>query len=85
VNRTIVKAAAFLVLIMGFIFIAATVSEAQVYQSPMTFGREEFAEHRPFRRARAGRGGAFIAIADDGTAASWNPAALIILERPEAA
>lgn len=36
--------------------------------------------------ARAlGVGGAFIAIADDATAASWNPAALIILERPEAA
>lgn len=36
--------------------------------------------------ARAlGVGGAFIAIADDATAASWNPAALIILERPELA
>lgn len=36
--------------------------------------------------ARAlGVGGAFIAIADDATAASWNPAALIVLERPEAA
>ena len=36
--------------------------------------------------ARAlGVGGAFIAIADDATAASWNPAALIILKRPEAA
>ena len=36
--------------------------------------------------ARAlGVGGAFIAIADDGTAASWNPAALIILRKPETA
>ncbi len=35
--------------------------------------------------ARAmGAGGAFIAIADDATAASWNPAALINLELPEA-
>jgi hypothetical protein len=35
--------------------------------------------------ARAmGTGGAFIAIADDATAASWNPAALIQLEKPEA-
>ncbi|MGA1845385.1 MAG: OmpP1/FadL family transporter [bacterium] len=34
--------------------------------------------------ARAlGMGGAFIAVADDATAASWNPAALIILKRPE--
>jgi len=34
--------------------------------------------------ARAvGRGGAFIAIADDATAASWNPAGLVQLEFPE--
>ncbi len=34
--------------------------------------------------ARAtGMGGAFIAIADDATAASWNPSGLIQLERPE--
>jgi len=30
-----------------------------------------------------GMGGAFIAVADDATAASWNPAGLIQLERPE--
>ena len=28
-------------------------------------------------------GGAFIAVADDATAASWNPAGLIQLEKPE--
>jgi len=34
--------------------------------------------------ARAiGMGGAFIAVADDATAASWNPAGLIQLEEPE--
>jgi long-subunit fatty acid transport protein len=34
--------------------------------------------------ARAmGMGGAFIAVSDDATAASWNPAGLIQLERPE--
>ena len=34
--------------------------------------------------ARAlGMGGAFIAIADDATAASWNPGGLIQLETPE--
>jgi len=34
--------------------------------------------------ARAtGMGGAFISVADDATAASWNPAGLIQLERPE--
>jgi len=30
-----------------------------------------------------GMGGAFIAVADDATAASWNPGALLQLERPE--
>ena len=34
--------------------------------------------------ARAqGMGGAFIAVADDATAASWNPAGLVQVERPE--
>ncbi|NUO08608.1 MAG: outer membrane protein transport protein [Candidatus Brocadia sp.] len=34
--------------------------------------------------ARAlGQGGAFIAVADDATAASWNPGGLVQLERPE--
>ena len=34
--------------------------------------------------ARAfGMGGAFIAVADDATAASWNPAGLSQLEKPE--
>jgi long-subunit fatty acid transport protein len=34
--------------------------------------------------ARAlGMGGAFIAVADDGTAAGWNPAGLAVLEKPE--
>ena len=34
--------------------------------------------------ARALGQSAFIAVADDATAASWNPAGLINLERPEA-
>jgi long-subunit fatty acid transport protein len=35
--------------------------------------------------ARAlGMGGAFIAVADDATAASWNPGGLAVLQRPEA-
>jgi long-subunit fatty acid transport protein len=38
----------------------------------------------PGSGARAlGMGGAFVAVADDGTAASWNPAGLAVLERPE--
>jgi long-subunit fatty acid transport protein len=31
----------------------------------------------------AGMGGAFIGVADDATAASWNPAGLVQLEKPE--
>jgi hypothetical protein len=31
-----------------------------------------------------GMGGAFIAVADDASAASWNPAGLAVLEKPEA-
>jgi len=56
-----------------------------------------FSQYQPFQRievpssmnpvgsgARAlGMGGAFIAVADDATAASWNPAGLIQLETPE--
>jgi hypothetical protein len=33
----------------------------------------------------AGKAFAFLAVADDATAASWNPAALVQIERPEAA
>jgi len=32
----------------------------------------------------AGMGGAFIGVADDATAIVWNPAGLVLLERPEA-
>jgi len=40
--------------------------------------------NRPGSGARAaGMGNAFIAVSDDGTAASWNPAGLSQLRRPE--
>jgi len=68
----------FLVIVGIVVFVAdvATSQEFGVTSSPNVVGSG----------ARAlGVGGAFIAIADDGTAASWNPAALIILEEPEAA
>ena len=40
--------------------------------------------HRPGSGARAaGMGNAFIAVSDDGTAASWNPAGLSQLRKPE--
>ncbi|MEI6127468.1 MAG: outer membrane protein transport protein, partial [Pseudomonadota bacterium] len=49
-------------------------SQTQINSSPNPVGSG----------ARAmGMGGAFIAIADDATAASWNPGGLMQLERPE--
>jgi hypothetical protein len=69
-------------LIIGFsiIFIAADLRAATIGQSvgiassPNPVGSG----------ARAvGMGGAFIGVADDATAASWNPAGLIQLETPE--
>ena len=55
-------------------------------QPAIGFGQIEFTSSpNPIGSgARAlGMGGAFIAIADDATAASWNPAGLIQLELPE--
>lgn len=52
----------------------------------MVFGQIEFttSPNPVGSGARAlGMGGAFIAVADDATAASWNPAGLIQLELPE--
>jgi long-subunit fatty acid transport protein len=52
---------------------AATVAVAQ-----------EISLNRPGSGARAaGMGNAFIAVSDDGTAASWNPAGLSQLRKPE--
>ena len=45
---------------------------------------QEFSLNRPGSGARsAGMGNAFIALSDDGTAASWNPAGLSQLRKPE--
>jgi hypothetical protein len=45
---------------------------------------QEFSMNRPGSGARsAGMGNAFIALSDDGTAASWNPAGLSQLRKPE--
>jgi len=78
-NRTM-----FCVIFIGFItllysnnnglFAATLFQQVGVVSSPNPVGSG----------ARAvGMGGAFIAIADDATAASWNPAGLIQLEKPE--
>lgn len=74
------KFALFLVLIIVLIGNCAHVhaqnitQQVQISSSPNPVGSG----------ARAlGMGGAFIAIADDATAASWNPGGLIQLEKPE--
>jgi hypothetical protein len=47
-------------------------------------GAQETSLNRPGSGARAaGMGNAFIAVSDDGTAASWNPAGLSQLRKPE--
>ena len=58
----------------ALLVVAAPAAWAQITSSPNVVGSG----------ARAlGMGGAFIAIADDATAASWNPGGLTQLERPE--
>jgi len=53
---------------------AQTLQQTRINSSPNPIGSG----------ARAlGMGGAFIAVADDATAASWNPGGLMQLERPE--
>jgi long-subunit fatty acid transport protein len=71
-----IKALSMAGLILFFCLLLVTGASAQVENSsslnPVGSG------------ARAtGMGGAFIGVADDATAASWNPAGLIQLERPE--
>lgn len=57
------------------LFLSAQIAPPDVKSIPLPTGSG----------ARAlGQGGAFIAVADDATAASWNPAGLIQLESPEA-
>lgn len=75
-NRLIISLSLFLLLVFSFMGsihaqIAQTVT---ISSSPNPVGSG----------ARAlGMGGAFIGVADDATAASWNPAGLIQLETPE--
>ncbi len=69
-----------LILLMG-----TNVSMAQLSQKPTITRTEIPSSFNPVGSgARAlGMGGAFIAVADDATAASWNPGGLIQLETPE--
>ncbi len=76
----ITKCSNFLIMIFGLMFIVALTADVraeivvELPSSPNPVGSG----------ARAlGMGGAFIAVADDATAASWNPGGLIQLEKPE--
>lgn len=74
-------------IILTVIFGGAPFSYAQDFETQKTMRRIEIpSSPNPVGSgARAlGMGGAFISIADDATAASWNPAGLSILDRPEA-
>src|SRR3989338_6938604 len=68
---------AFVILVMQFAqtsFAQFSLTPPNINSTPLPVGSG----------ARAiGQGSAFIAVADDATAASWNPGALIQLERPE--
>ena len=63
-----------LLLLLALVFAPTTMAQLEINSAPSPVGSG----------ARAlGMGGAFIAIADDATAASWNPGGLTQLERPE--
>jgi len=76
VQKTSLFLLCFLITILGTLTSAFTqpIQRIEIPSSPNPVGSG----------ARAlGMGGAFIAIADDATAASWNPGGLIQLEKPE--
>lgn len=58
---------------------AAQTKESAVIKEASLFGASVGSGARAL-----GMGGAFIAVADDATASSWNPAGLCVLEKPEA-
>ncbi len=64
--------------------VAAVALSVAIYATP-AFAIEGASSLNPVGSGAraAGMGGAFIATADDATAASWNPAGLVHLEKPE--
>lgn len=77
---------AFYVLLKGIIFISLLIciGSSAVFAFDPTANPFSSSLNPVGSGARAtGMGGAFIGLADDATAASWNPAGLVQLERPE--
>ncbi len=73
-NRTWLGISCFMLLLIAIIPVSAYGQQVEMSSSLNPVGSG----------ARAmGMGGAFIGVADDATAASWNPAGLVQLEKPE--
>lgn len=71
-------------LLLFFLAVFSLAADAQAQEITLTQTRINSSPNPIGSGARAqGMGGAFIAIADDATAASWNPGGLMQLERPE--
>ena len=83
-NRCLSAAPRVLILLLSFLWVFWSYSPDAAFGQPIE--RVEFpSSPNPVGSgARAlGMGSAFIAVADDATAASWNPGGLIQLEKPE--
>ena len=74
----------YFIIIMAFVTLAIQSAQTSFAQFSLTPPNINATPLPVGSGARAiGQGSAFIAVADDATAASWNPGALIQLERPE--
>jgi len=72
--KGIIKLFGFLLFVSQFLIVSVFSQSIEIASTPNPVGSG----------ARAvGMGGAFIAIADDATAASWNPGGIVQLEKPE--
>jgi long-subunit fatty acid transport protein len=72
--------------ILSPVFVCTLVAAPAVAQSPIKgtlVSTTEFSASIGSGARALAMGGAFIAIADDASAASWNPAGLCVLEKPE--
>lgn len=75
-------------LLLGLVLAAASSAHAQRFRGapvdePFLLDLQTFNTSLGVGARALGMGGAFIALADDATAASWNPAGLAFLTRPE--
>lgn len=73
-SRNSVRLFSLVFVLAAGVFASASAQELEIAVSPSPVGSGARA---------AGMADAFVAIADDATAASWNPAGLVQLERPE--